>query len=80
MCPLHVQAARTLRHWSEDRRRSKGSSGFDPVRRERQAVEQYCEEAAKSTSSQEQKGSVQQYVEQAFQKLHGGKSPDGVHK
>ena len=34
----------------------------------------------KSTSSQEQKGSVQQYVEQVFQKLHGCKSPDGVHK
>ena len=80
MCPLHVQATRILRHWSEDRRRARGSLGFDPVKRERQAVQQYCTEAVNSVSSQEQKGSVIQYVERAFQKLHSCKSPAGVEK
>lgn len=76
MCPLFDQASRILRAWSEDRRRAKGVGSFDAVHRECKAVDQYCQEAVKSTEVKLDKGKVLQYVEQAYQKIAATGPPE----
>ena len=78
MCRLFDVASTILRAWSQDRRRSRGDSRFDPKHRECLAVNQYCEQAVKSKEVNMDKGKVVPYVEGACQSFLRCKTPGGV--
>ena len=78
MCPMFDVASSILRAWSQDRRRSRGNSKYNPKHRECLAVNQYCEQAVKSKEVNMDKGKVAPYVDGAYQSLLECKSPSGV--